>query len=216
MIMDISKPKSKYKKSTFKDPYIYVVDGALTKKFCKKVIKKFEKDDTKKLGCFMGEESNEVAYDTDVKTSIDLFISGESDWEKEDKVFHSSLNKNYYEYIERLYKLGLCNSDLSDLIDVGYQIQRTEPGGYYTFHHDFDPVTVRYLTFIWYLNDVTNDGYTEFIDGTRVQPKAGRFLMFPATWTYVHRGYPPKNEVKYICTGWMSLHDRNGKPQEKI
>ena len=214
--MNISKPKSKYKKSTFKDPYIYVVDGVLTKKFCKKVIKKFEKDDTKKLGCFMGEGPGKVAYNTDVKTSIDLYISDLSYWKKEDEVFHSSLTKEYYKYMHRLYKVGLCNKDLTELIDVGYQIQRTEPGGHYTFHHDFDPDTIRYLTFIWYLNDVTNDGYTEFIDGTRVQPKAGRFLMFPATWTYVHRGYPPKNEVKYICTGWMSRNGRNGKPQEKI
>ena len=216
MTMDISKPKSKYKKSTFKDPYIYVVDGALSKKFCKKVIKKFEKDDTKKLGGFGGVNSNDVAYNTDVKTSIDLYISGVSNWKKEDKVFHSSLNKNYYKYLEKLHNVGQCNKDLTELIDTGYQIQRTEPGGYYIFHHDFESISVRYLTFIWYLNDIKNDGYTEFVDGTRIQPKAGRFLMFPATWTYFHRGYPPKDEVKYICTGWMSLHDKNGKLQEEI
>ena len=27
--------------------------------------------------------------------------------------------------------------------------------------------------------------------------------MFPALWPWVHRGFPPKSEVKYICTGWL-------------
>jgi hypothetical protein len=61
----------------------------------------------------------------------------------------------------------------------------------------------RALTFIWYLNDVTDDGYTEFIDGTRIQPETGKLLIFPATWTYLHRGVSPKTETKYICTGWI-------------
>ena len=28
--------------------------------------------------------------------------------------------------------------------------------------------------------------------------------MFPASWEYVHRGIAPKDEIKYICTGWVS------------
>jgi len=62
---------------------------------------------------------------------------------------------------------------------------------------------MRVLTFIWYLNDIEEDGYTEFMDGTKVQPKTGRFCLFPATWEYHHRGYPPKSQTKYICTGWL-------------
>ena len=52
--------------------------------------------------------------------------------------------------------------------------------------------------------EYTNDsgGWTEFIDGTRIQPKVGSILLFPATWTYVHRGYPTK-VPKYIVTGWI-------------
>ena len=45
---------------------------------------------------------------------------------------------------------------------------------------------VRCLTYIWYLNDIDEDGYTEFIDGTKVQPKTGRICIFPATWTFIH------------------------------
>ena len=45
MTTRINKPKSKYKKCSFSDPFIYIEDGTLSKKFCKKVIAKFEKDD---------------------------------------------------------------------------------------------------------------------------------------------------------------------------
>ena len=27
-------------------------------------------------------------------------------------------------------------------------------------------------------------------------------MIFPATWTYLHQGYPPKQN-KYIVTGWI-------------
>ena len=35
--------------------------------------------------------------------------------------------------------------------------------------------------------------------------QAGRLVLFPATWVYVHRGFPPKVR-KYICTGWVYAH----------
>ena len=202
MTTKINKPKSKYKKVSFNDPFIYVIDGALSKKFCKKVIEKFNNDDNTYRGI------TARGHSKNVKRSLDLCISSLENWKKEDNIFYESLHKNYNNYLEHLNKhlkgVAFCPNNL---IDTGYQIQRTDPGEFYVFHHDFNRDTIRYFTFIWYLNDVEHDVYTEFIDGTRVQPKAGRFLMFPSTWTYIHRGYPPKNEVKYICTGWMSVNN---------
>lgn len=205
MTTRINKPKSKYKKSSFNDPFIYVVDDALSKKFCKKVIQKFNNDGNTYQGVTAG------GYTENIKKSLDLGISNLEHWKKEDSIFYESLHKNYNDYLERLNKQfkGVRCSPI-DLVDTGYQIQRTDPGEFYVFHHDFSSDTIRYFTFIWYLNDIKNDGYTEFVDGTRIQPKAGRFMMFPATWTYIHRGYPPKDEIKYICTGWMSMYDNSG------
>ena len=50
--------------------------------------------------------------------------------------------------------------------------------------------------------DEKDEGDTEFADGTRIQPVAGRLIFFPATWTFLHRGYPPKVK-KYLCNGWI-------------
>ena len=62
----------------------------------------------------------------------------------------------------------------------------------------------RIFTFMWYLNTIKeeDEGYTEFADGTRLQPERGTLVMFPATWTFLHRGFPPKVR-KYICNGWI-------------
>ena len=67
---------------------------------------------------------------------------------------------------------------------------------------------LRYI--IWYLNDVKDGGYTEFIDGTRIQPEAGKLIIFPSTWDFLHRGVSPKTETKYLCTGWVHAEMMEG------
>ena len=85
--------------------------------------------------------------------------------------------------------------------DTGYHIQETVPGAGYVWHHD--SMDNRLLSIIWYLNDIHEDGYTEFFTGLKIQPEVGKIIMFPALWPWIHRGYPPKSETKYICTGWI-------------
>ena len=192
--------------NSFSD-FIYVVDGTLDPEFCKNVIEKFEKDDDKSPGIMGRREESRV--DTSIKDSTDLLISTLPRWKDEDEVFFSSLKKYHRSYLKTGPWRDTYNPGLGDLSDAGYQIQRTRPGAGYVWHHDsmmgeyVQTKGVRCTTYIWYLNDIDEDGYTEFIDGTKVQPKTGRICIFPATWTYMHRGYPPKDQTKYIVTGWM-------------
>ena len=192
--------------NSFSD-FIYVADGTLDPEFCKNVIEKFEKDDRKKPGIMGRQEEQRV--DTSIKDSIDLYISSLPEWKDEDKVLFDSLHEHHRLYLDKGKWRDIYRPGLGDLNDGGYQIQRTRPGAGYVWHHDAafgDSVKIRGVrssTYIWYLNDIDEDGYTEFIDGTKVQPKTGRICIFPASWTYIHRGYPPKNQTKYIVTGWM-------------
>jgi len=163
---------------------IYVVDDTLTPEFCEHVIKKFESDDQKSDGCIGSIGGPTV--DKSVKDSMDLNISHYENWSEEDSVFFDCLNKQLFDYINReILSSNNINlrSRFSNLDDTGYQIQRTTPGGGYIWHTDsmLGYHRMRVLTFIWYLNDIEEDGYTEFMDGTKVQPKTGRFCLFPAT-----------------------------------
>lgn len=179
---------------------IWSKPNALTSDFCSHLIQKFEADSRKHQGTVGFDR-----VDRSIKSSMDLKISLLSDWEEEDQIFFKSLSpaiQDYAKYCAEEFNLPVLSSDTED---SGYQIQRTKPGEFYDWHHDFFIVNhqSRILTYIWYLNTITEGGYTEFSDGTKIQPETGKLLIFPSTWTYVHRGYPPEYQTKYICTGWI-------------
>ena len=194
--------------------FIWVKENALTLDFCNRCINKFELDPGKERykGITLGKSK-------DIKRSLDLQASLSPHWKNEDKIFFSSLKKAWPEYMEQIGKrLNLKNMDhrgghdveikpfvSANYDDAGYQLQKTTPGGYYDWHHDYhlEEKKSRAITYIWYLNDIERDGETQFYDGTKIKPTAGRLVLFPATWTFYHKGIPPKDEIKYICTGWM-------------
>ena len=163
-------------KGLIKD-FIYVKDNSLSKSFCDEVIKKFDKDPRQKDG-IIGKDTNQ-RVDKSIKDTKDIHISSTEGWEKEDTIFFESLKLGLEEYIE--YLTNLNDWSMSS-----------------------EPVASRIFTFMWYLNTIEekDEGYTEFADGTKIQPVAGRLIFFPATWTFLHRGYPPKVK-KYLCNGWI-------------
>lgn len=129
-------------------------------------------------------------------------------------ILNQKLKEAFKEYLLHIkkYNINLENFNNKNLkifesnISLTKYIKNT---GFYTFHNDFN-VDVqngfRLLTFIWYINDVTIGGETEFINGTKILPKQGKLLLFPSTWTYVHRGNIPISSDKYILVGWLELH----------
>lgn len=185
---------------------IWSAPNSLDFDFCDQVIEKFELDERKSQGAVLSDSG--FRLDPDYKISMDLCISSLDEWKDEDEVFYKSLQSGIKQYLDH------CNNFNPELVlgfydqvhDTGYQIQRTNPGEYYNWHHDWicdEQNGSRIFTYIWYLNDISKQGETEFIDGTKIKPEQGKLLIFPATWSYVHRGVSPKYETKYICTGWM-------------
>lgn len=209
------------KKSTsiITDPYIYVEKNVLSPYWCKKIINKFEDDSRKQQGRVA------AGVHTDIKNSIDLNVSETGlGWEKEDVYLHNALTPLIYRYYQHLNKtinfkyfkeptkengIEFFYMPPLNLMDTGYQVQRTDPDSGYTWHSDFainnieDAQCTRLLTFIFYLNTV-EEGWTQFYNGNQVSPQTGNAMLFPATWTYVHQGYPPK-QPKYIITGWIHI-----------
>ncbi len=62
------------------------------------------------------------------------------------------------------------------------------------FHCDFGPHADDMMTGIYYVN--TNDGYTLFEDGTKVESVANRFVKFPAT--LMHTGTSCTDDYRRI------------------
>lgn len=60
----------------------------------------------------------------------------------------------------------------------------------------------RYLSFLFYLNDVEDGGETIFT-GIKIKPKAGRLVVFPPLWMYPHKGCIPISNEKYIMSTYF-------------
>jgi len=187
---------------------IWVKEKSLSQDFCNQVINKFETDPYRKAGEV---DQNNPRIDKDLKITIDTTITHNIAWREEDEVLYKALGNALYEYEIHLQKTSsgkwnLHPSDGYQVKDTGYMVQKYEPNGFYNWHHDWcmNEGWSRIYTYIWYINTIKEEdgGWTEFIDGTRIQPKVGSILLFPATWTYVHRGYTTK-VPKYIVTGWI-------------
>jgi len=82
-------------------------------------------------------------------------------------------------------------------------------GGYKTWHSERNsadnPDVSRHLVWMTYLNDV-NDGGTEFYyQGLTIKAEKGLTLIWPADWTFTHKGQISNTKEKYIITGWFNL-----------
>ena len=193
-----------------KDPYIWYKDNVLSEEKCKEIINRFDESP------LTGQGVTGLGLDLSVKNSTDLQISGLEEWTDIDAIFHELISKclqDYYDHlngkiVHEYFTTGakLFIPPKEDVTDTGYQIQRTFPGKGYIWHHDFNITNIdniqhtRHITFIFYLNTV-DEGWTQFYNGDQIAPETGTVAIFPATWTYVHQGFPPL-QTKYIMTGW--------------
>lgn len=87
-------------------------------------------------------------------------------------------------------------------------LQKTSPSeGYHTWHCEdatYSDVS-RMVAWMVYLNDVEEGGETEFLyQSLRIKPKANMAVLWPGSFTHIHRGNPPLSGDKYILTGWFS------------
>ena len=89
------------------------------------------------------------------------------------------------------------------------KLQKTQKGGgYHVWHAEQSDIDSSQRVLVWsiYLNDVKEGGETEFLhQSKRIKAEKGKILLFPASFTHLHRGNPPLSGDKYIITGWFNL-----------
>jgi Rps23 Pro-64 3,4-dihydroxylase Tpa1-like proline 4-hydroxylase len=178
--------------------FIFEKENALATEFCEDAIQRFESNQQDQYQGRIGQMADQ---DDSIKKSTDLVVSGKQHWHDVDRALFKSLGiairefRAQYPYFNGPFK------------DMGYGLQRTDPGEYYHWHidggsHDFSH---RQLVAIWYLNDVEGPGgETEFsFQDVQIKPQAGKLLLFPPFWTHEHRGVTLESGVKYIATTWV-------------
>jgi len=112
-------------------------------------------------------------------------------------------NKIYPEYLK---KYEVLNSIKNHTI-LELKIQKTLPEqGYHVWHCENMNLEhrTRICAFILYLNDVEEGGETEFLyQKTRIKPERNKLILWPTSYTHIHRGNPPLSGKKYVLTGWV-------------
>lgn len=186
------------------EQFIAVFEDSFNNKFCEDLINYFEVMNTKNMVW-----SRNTTFKTDRATSLNtpelpnmlLIDNFNSQIINEfNDIFWSTIWAKYVD------KYSIIN-DMSQLAITGYKIQKTNPTeGYHVWHCENDSIlhNRRVAVYVLYLNDIYEGGETEFLyQSIRVQPKVGTLVLFPASYTHVHRGNPPLKNSKYILTGWV-------------
>jgi hypothetical protein len=93
-------------------------------------------------------------------------------------------------------------------VDQNINLQEYPRGGVgfskWHFEQSTKDTINRYLVFMTYLNDIEDEGQTEFLyQDLAVKPEKGLTLIFPAGFTHTHRGLASRTDEKRIVTGWF-------------
>lgn len=178
--------------------FIFEKQNALPAELCDDMIQRFEAQTDEQ---YQGRIGQTASQDNSIKKTTDLVVSGKDHWKDVDNNLFRSMGiaikefREAYPYFKGPFK------------DMGYGIQRYNPGEYYHWHidggsHDFSQ---RQLVAIWYLNDVPGPGgETEFLfQNVKIKPEKGKLVLFPPFWTHEHRAVTLNEGIKYIATTWI-------------
>lgn len=185
------------------EDFIVLYDNVIPKELCNTIIQRFEDSPCKTNGVAGTVDGLDK---TETKKNTEILVNECLGFEDIDESIFHYVNKYSGKYINQINQY--CNVTLSeDYSDTGYLIKKYNVGdGWFDWHHDLCTEGVnqyRTVSIIIYLNDVHVGGCTEFISGTKIKPKEGSILFFPASWQFVHRGDIPFSNSKYIITSFL-------------
>lgn len=206
---------------------IFEFDNFLSTKLCDDIIERFENDSNKRACLIYCKDGNHI-YDPKRKNGLETIIDFKNEeWsditssilDKFIKEVSPNVMQQFCKYFEKY------GDNLDTIREIWFgeggtilvplprmQICRTNPDSEFSWHYD---VGDQYLKFtaLLYLNTIKpeNGGATEFLSGYKVQPEAGKLVLFPAAWSNPHRG-AFVCETKYVLScGIVLAIDENAR-----
>lgn len=189
---------------------VFVFDGLMSSAVCEKFLEQLKPvySSVAEQGRTMGGVFPET------KTSVDALFSQQSfaqrgvswlaEFAEADRCFQYAMRQALAIVKNSLRALHSWSS----ISDTGFQIQHyPQCEGFYREHVDSfpaSPVTDRVVSAIVYLNDVEIGGETAFVlHDCAIKPRAGRVVVFPASWTHPHEGRTPISADKWIMNTFL-------------
>jgi hypothetical protein len=181
------------------DHYIGVYDNVFDEEYCNRVIDRFES--INKTGAFSSDGTEQFKEGSLGRRDTSVFF------ERNAQDVSNEIQQAVMSCFEEYKKTYVGLNDIP-LVSWCCKVQRTgHSGGYHVWHNEHGGdigAMRRAAVWILYLTSHEGSGETEFLQqGVRVEPRAGRVVIWPASFTHPHRGNPVYNETKYIATGWF-------------
>jgi hypothetical protein len=193
----------KIKHHSINNSKFFIKGFFIDKKICKDLIKYFEENkDLQRKGKVKYKISN-------VKKSTDISIPVEHYEKPVIKKYFMSLNNCIEEY-KKIFPYCSINT-FQWRINEHINIQKYNPKeGFFKWHSErigmSDLDNKRHLVFMTYLNSLENGGTEFFHQKLKLEAEQGLTVIWPADWTYTHRGVISSMNTKYIATGWFSFN----------
>ena len=184
--------------------FIEVYDNTLTKEQCNAIVSWFEEQNHKIEGVTcdpLGQKTVDKSFKSDIEIpetylSQDILPS---------QLIYPALCKG----IEKYRQKYISSIDVMNpwRVNDEYNLQKYdgEEDGFKEWHCESSGLTTSYRILAWmiYLNQARSG--TEFVNYRTVRPRTGRLVIWPSSWTHVHRSQLPNRGLKYIATGWVSF-----------
>ena len=176
--------------------FIHIYENALEPNICDLLISLFDQTSDK-----------HERFDNEGKPNFTQFnLTENKEISSEVNQIHNHVIKNVFTYRDRYYEFVDTRVFPKDHAFEQFRIKKYNPGGEDRFDTHVDVLDYsssrRFLSFMWYLNDVETGGETVFKDLT-IQPKKGTLLIFPPLWLFPHKGNSPISESKYIMSTYL-------------
>jgi len=190
--------------------FIYEKNISIPDILCDEIILMYELENIKGPGLTIS------GVNKNIKDTTDMIIPpNDIKWLKIEEFLYTELKNSIKEYFIFISNKASDKYKFFDDVDTLhndiFMIQKyNKQEGKYIYHCDSnvecEHKRYRILTFLWYLNDVDIGGETEFWNGVyEIKQKKGKLIIFPACWSYPHRGKMPLSSDKYIITGWLYI-----------
>jgi prolyl 4-hydroxylase len=187
--------------STFLSDFIRVFDNMMPDSVCDEVIRQFEVNPAVTEGAVGSEHGPHVPS---VRSCLDLNMTQSC----------PELNPTLVSVLQKTaasYRDSITGYVFPDQIALEqFRAKRYRSGGervdQFAYHVDVTSHASarRFLSFLWYCNDVTEGGETVFPhQNIRITPKKGRVMVFPPLWIYPHSGERPISNDKYVVSGYL-------------
>jgi hypothetical protein len=175
---------------------IHVHENVLEPNICKSLIDLFENNSDK-----------HERFDNNKRPNFTQFnLTENSKMSDEINNLHNYLIKIALNYKKKYYDFVdiRCFPEQNNFEQFRIKRYNTDGNDAFDTHVDVSDYATarRFLSFMWYLNDVDEGGETIFNELT-IKPKTGAMIIFPPLWMYPHKGVAPISNTKYIMSTYL-------------